>query len=120
MKKSAQQDSPNDLASRNRPGWPWFLGIGCIAIFVIVLIARTKSFVSNAHTPGQVSANETRLSRSSGAPIKTTRSRQSSLTEPRPAEEIVAEKVRQFARSRLGLVQRMASEMQVEVPQAVD
>src|SRR5215208_1794814 len=109
----------NDSSSPgSRSRWPWIIGAACWLILFIVLLLRrgeepSARLAESASSQTQTAANPSeigdsllrRASRSKGA-----------LT----AEEVVAGKVKQFARSRREFVRLLARRANKDVPSEVE
>src|SRR5438046_5039353 len=116
MSNSAPRESPG-----HRSRWLWFLVIGCLLItlvglFLTLLKNGTPILPCSADVPAQSSAtgvHTPRAPRVGGTPLP----HQRSGSEPaRTAEEIVASKVSQFARSRREIAHAMARHFKIVVP----
>jgi hypothetical protein len=109
----------------SRPGsnLAWIIPIGCLLV-VLMLILRPRSRQNTVAPPDATSSGNasapmmvTRPNRGFGA----TQMRYEFPSPPsRSAEEIVAEKVSQFSRSRQGIVEAMAKHFNFAVPEEVN
>ena len=99
--------------------WPWILTLGCLLLILIaVLLPRQKAGRSDraepARPPGPTAPGQADSGPSGSRPFAR------AGAGPAPtAQEIVAGKVSQFARIRLGTVQAMARHFKLEVPDEV-
>ena len=110
----------NDSSSpRPRSRWPWVTGALCWLILLIVLLLRqgdekSTSSTDSANGPPPVAGDSS--SESGGPPLRRASKGDGVLT----AEEIVAGKVKQFARSRREFVRMLARRASKEVPSEVE
>src|SRR5438552_18315097 len=116
MKEFVQGDSSVREGGSQRSRWPWLLVTGCLAVVLIALLLRR----AENHSSGQptLAAAPGALDESgsgSGAQTGTWHRRWSSAAAP-TAEEIVADKLSEFARNRREVVRAMARRPQLEVP----
>jgi tetratricopeptide (TPR) repeat protein len=99
------------------------MAIGCLLV-VFILILRPGPREHNAAPPpagGAENSDASMTATHSGRGLNPGRTRRESLPPPaRPAEEIVAEKLSQFARSREDIVAAMAKHFNVAVPADVN
>ena len=111
--------------SDQRFRWPWFLVAGCLLTTLIGLFLMRRNdappaLPSSADVPAQSSATGVHTPRApsvGGTPLP----HQRSASEPaRTAEEIVASKVSQFARSRREIAHAMARQFKIVVPADVE
>jgi len=109
----------------SRPGarLPWIMAIGCLLV-VFILILRPRPREPDAAPPaaaGSGNSDASMTATHSGRGLHPGRTRPESPPPPaRPAEEIVAEKISQFARSREEIVTAMAKHFNVAVPEDVN
>ena len=118
-------DSTSREKSGQRSRWPWFLVAGCLLITLIGLFLTRRNHApptlpGSADVPAQSSATGVHTPRApsvGGTPLP----HQRSGSEPaRTAEEIVANKVSQFARSRREIAHAMARQFKIVVPADVE
>src|SRR5437879_5666363 len=118
----------SDSASREKSGqrsrWPWFLVAGCLLIALVVLFLSLRNPVRPAQ-PGsadvrQASATGVNSRRDPSAGSVRLSHRRSNSDAARAAEEIVADKLARFARSRRDIVHGLARRAKVQVPDEVE
>lgn len=110
-----QNTTPGEDSSR-RPGWPWFLATICI---LAILIGLLRDRHDDEPVPAAVSTTTTTPSVTADVPRVERVRWQSRLANPAltpTAEEIVAAKLKQFARSRREIARAMARRFKVEAP----
>jgi hypothetical protein len=123
-----EENNPLSSMKSNRPQTPeappsprrllWILALGCLLLATLFLLRPHPRQDTNAAAAGNPTAPMTITHSGRGL---TFRSRLDSDSTPvRPAEEIVAEKVSQFARGRQELVEAMAKQFNVPVPEEVN
>src|SRR5687768_2304182 len=108
----------NDSSSP-RSRWPWVVGAACWLILLIVLILRrgdegSASSTDSASGPPPMAGDN---SSERGGPLLRGASKGNGVL---TAEEIVAGKVKQFARSRREFVRLLARRANKEVPSEVE
>jgi len=115
-------DSASPENSGQRSHWPWFIGVGCLLItllFLSLFRSGAPALPGSANVPQTpaTDADSPRARRATGARLSHSRSN----SEPaRTAEEIVAGKLAQFARSRREIVHGLARRAKVQVPDEVE
>jgi tetratricopeptide (TPR) repeat protein len=106
-------------SSLPRSRWPWVIGAACWVILLIVLLLRrgdekSTSSTDSASGPPPMAGDN---SSESGSPLSRRASKGNGV---HTAEEIVAGKVKQFARSRREFVRLLARRANKEVPSEVE
>ncbi len=108
--------------ARSLPGsrLAWIIPIGCLLV-VLILVLRPPSRQNLAAPSDAMNSTAAPAATSSTRTARTTRPfREFTPPTDRPAEEIVAEKVSQFARSRQEMVAAMAKHYNVTAPMEVN
>src|SRR5947207_6345058 len=118
----------SDSASREQSGqrsrWLWFLVAGCLLITLVGFFLSLR----NPVRPAQPGSADVRQASTTGGDARRDPSvgntrlshRRSNSDAARAAEEIVAGKLAQFARSRREIVRGLARHLKVEVPADVE
>ncbi len=118
MKMDNSQPQPNGAPAR-RSRWPWILSGGCVLVVLLALrqtVFKDEQPVRPApvDTPQRTAASQSRFEQSRS------RVRSSSVAPAQTAEEIVTNKVAQFARNRREILRQFAEFTEVQVPAEVE
>jgi len=108
MNESAQNESRQSY-------WRWLAGVGCLVLILIAIFAprRRHEAASDGSSNAPIVSE---ISSSAAIPKNVRPSRRSASSVPQvPATEVVAAKLRQFARSRRETMHAMARHFKVEV-----
>ena len=121
MRKKLDPREPRSPESANTPSrWQWFVAAGCVLVILIGILRPPRSTDSSSATvpTNAVAPNELRAGPAIGR--ARTFARTFSPAPAPTAEEIVAGKLSQFARSRRELVHALARRHKVEVSEDVE
>ena len=116
MKSSGPQNVP---ASGLRSPWTWLMALGAL-ILVLGILMRPRQREDSANSIANGSAAAAPAAGASRADRPFGHRSGAASAPTRPAEEIVAEKVVQFARGHEALVAAMAKHLNVAVPEDVN
>ena len=119
MKELIPRGSASDENSGRHARWSWFLAAGCVLVIVIALLSpRHQAPLSQ--TDSTTNSPEESVGAKLPAIDRVRRAERGLTPAPKPsAEAIVANKVSQFARNRLEIVQAIARKSKVGVPDEV-
>ncbi len=116
-KRFDHEKEASNLPSRQKSRWPWILGGGALVVILIGVLAPRPA-PEPAGAPSHQSGAATKPAEPSS---RLSRSRHGwALPAGRSAEEVVADKARQFARSRQEILHGLAKHLKFEVPAGFD
>jgi hypothetical protein len=120
MENHFSRSSPAQDESARRSRWPWFFAAsGVLVILIALFLPRPGNEAPSQADSKDSTASETTSKSLAGGRAGLWRTSQR-LGPSATAEEIVTNKVNQFARNRRELVRAIASKFKVEVPDEVE
>jgi hypothetical protein len=116
VERNNEPDEAERERSERRPRWPWFIAMGCLLVVLLAIVfprlaprPTDPALSTNPLSKASISGDGTGFARSAKNPER-----------KRSAEEVVADKVSQFARDRRRIAHAMAKRFKVDIPPEVD